>query len=337
MSRMPDVFMNEDFRDGLVSAITPYVKDYKLPSQIPVLYRYSGFSEYAVKNLLLNGLSFSIIASFNDCYDSSISFGDFEKHAAQEYEKEQMLATGVGCQPVISREAWMEQISTEQLAYRNFSNDSYCCCFAQTGLSNLMWSHYASNCRGICVSYDFEFLHNHPLYYSLFPVAYSSVPIDIYEHIRNRKGRYSLEIGILVSILNKSSCWAYENEWRLVIINESLGRRKTEKYITQSDIIPAKCVLLGQRFLDNFINELSGQPTEKLIQQLKLFTAVQKTRGFQVRQVISLNNTFEQAISHPLSLDDVYDFIHEQYEYHELKMSNRDSLYRSYSERILKT
>jgi len=333
--RTADIFARDDFRTGLISAITPYAKDYQLPQKIPVLYRYSGFSEYAIANLLLKRLSLSMIATFNDCYDSTISFGEIEKLAAQEYEKERLIVTAIGGQPVISKEAWKDHIAEELLAYKNFSSDSYCCCFSETGLSNLMWSHYANNCRGICASYDFERIRSNPLYFSLFPVAYSSVPVGIYDHIHNRRGSLSVEIGVVASAINKSSCWSYEQEWRLIVLNEQLGKPNSKKYISFSDLISAQSVLLGQRFLDNFIDDLNNQSTNKMLQHLKAFADAQNLHKFQVHQVIPQHNTFEQAISAPLSLERVYRFVFELYQNHELTMANRNLAYWSFAEEFL--
>lgn len=338
MLTMFDILKKQDFRAGLEAAIRPYKADYSLPEQIPLLYRYCRFSQYAVDNIRNNGLSLSLIATFNDCYDSTISFGDIMQRATEEYEKDLRIATAAGCTPWLTAEDWYNQIVNEQEAHRGFSNDSYCCCFSQSAESTLMWSHYASNNRGICIEYDFESIQGHPLYHSLLPVAYTDKPINVYDYVHESKGSHSIETGVLVSVLNKASCWEYEKEWRLVLLNESLNKQNIAKYITCNNVIAARSIIFGQHFLDNFIPELNRNGTQgaeqdlQLLRELSLFL---KSNNIPTYQAMAVSNSFDQYTTKPVDIDAVVRFIEEESELNQLALQNRNYLYLNYHSEVL--
>lgn len=85
-----------------------------------------------------------------------------------------------------------------------------------------MWSHYAGLNTGMCVEYDSNDKQIAQLQRNmLFPVAYSSFPIDVKDLIEDNKNKickYSIDAAALFVALNKSNIWKYENEWRLVIV-----------------------------------------------------------------------------------------------------------------------
>ena len=151
------------FRKELVSAIQTNSPEYTLPKKMPVLYKFSGFSKYSVENIINNGFSLSLISSFNDSYDSKLSFGDLKMHAIEESLTDIMFAINAGCEPYITQHEWLSHLIEEQTAYRSFLSASYCVCFSEKTDSTLMWSHYSDNNRGICIAYDFEKIKTNPM------------------------------------------------------------------------------------------------------------------------------------------------------------------------------
>lgn len=338
MLKMIDVLQRQDFRTGLISAINPYIPNYSLPQTIPLLYRYCRFSKYSVANIQNHGVSLSLIGTYNDCYDSTISFGDIKQRAAEEYEKDLRICSAAGCSPCLSADDWYEHIVQEQEAYRGFSNDSHCCCFSESASSTLMWSHYANNNRGICIEYDFESIKGHPFYSSLFPVAYTEKPVNVYDFVHENKGAFSVETGVLVSVLNKAKCWAYEKEWRLILLNERIGQHKVDMYPTFNGVIAAKRIILGQHFLDNFIPELNNGDSTLIEESLKLLrelAAYLKAQSIPVYQAISVADTFDQFTSKLIDLDMLICFIEEYIELDEFTLQNRNYLYIAFHEELL--
>ena len=332
-----EVFEKKEFRDKLIQAITKQNNDYIFPNTIPTLYKYSSFSEYVVKNILEKGISLSLIASFNDCYDSNLSFGNIKSHAIEEYKHEKKCFGQYGYEPCISINEWIKQIAQEQAAHRGFCNDSYCMSLSQNNNSTLMWSHYADCNRGICVEYNFEDIKTNKLYYALFPVCYTNKPIDVYDYLNERKGDFSIETGVMVSILNKASCWEYEAEWRLLLLNESLGNRQKEKYISFSNLIRVKSVTLGQNFLDNFIPELNREGSTGVQDTLNNLTKLLeyvKTNKIPLLQITSTQDNFNQNSYVTIDPEFILLFIKQCDKDNLFRLNKRNYLYISYLEEL---
>ncbi len=330
-----DVFKDEKFRERLKEQLVIQNNTYTLPPVIPPLFKYCSFSKHAVKNLITNSFSLSLIATFNDCFDSRISFGDVKIRAKEEYETDKRIAEAAGCKPVIPIEQWYDHIAEEQKVYAGFCNDSHCICFSETNNSTLMWSHYADNNRGICIEYNFEIITENPLYYCLFPVCYTQTPISVYDFFRRDKELYSIELGVLISVLNKASCWKYEKEWRLVLLNEKIGKYNVEKYITVSNIIGAKSVVLGYNFLDNFIPELNSngeEDTKKAFTLFQAMVATMKANNIPLYQMEVDERTFEQSANTKIDIDFLLNFIQENIRKGHFSLNNRNHLYISFWE-----
>lgn len=332
-----EIFQKKEFREKLLQAITNQRKDYIIPETIPKLYKYSSFSEYSVKNILDKGISLSMIATFNDCYDSNLSFGNIKSHAIAEYEYDKKCFGQCGYEPCISVDEWIKQIAKEQAGYRGFCNDSYCLSLSQNINSTLMWSHYADCNRGICVEYSFEEIKANKLYHSLFPVCYTNKPIDVYDYLNERKGAFSIEIGIMISVLNKALCWEYEAEWRLVLLNESLGNCKKAKYISLSNLIEAKSITLGQNFLDNFIPELNRSGVSGVKDSLnnlsKLLDYIKLNKN-PLLQMTSIQDDFNQSSYKTIVPEFLSSFITQCSKDNLFELEKRNYLYISYFEKL---
>lgn len=331
-----DVLKNREFRECLERHLATQKEDYILPKKIPPLFKYSSFSKYAIKNLVTNSFSLSLIATFNDCYDSRISFGDIKQRATEEYETDKNIAIAAGFEPVISIEQWQAHIAEEQKAYADFCSDSHCICLSETNTSTLMWSHYSDNNRGICVEYDFETINENPLYFCLFPVCYTEAPISVYDFLRRSKESYSIELGVLISVLNKAACWEYEKEWRLVLLNEAIGKHNPEKYITANNMIEAKSIILGYNFLDNFIPELhngEGDPSTSF-KLLQAMIAVTKAKNISIYQMSLDGQTFEQNAPTQIDGDFLLSFIQENIQNGYCTLRDRNYLYMSFWEEM---
>jgi len=109
-------------------------------------------------------------------------------------------------------------------------------CFSASGWQNsLMWSHYANSYKGFCVEYNFRQMDTYIGYVgkikydskrptiSLKDVGIYGVSVD-----SNEDGTTSTKIvngdvkinQIIEYLLVKSTCWKYEEEWRIINIEE---------------------------------------------------------------------------------------------------------------------
>ena len=114
-----------------------------------------------------------------------------------------------------------------------------------------MWSHYSRSNTGICVEYDFNKLPaNHLLLKTIFPVAYTSSPVDVSDLIDDDKQKiyqYPIDAATLCVALNKSIIWSYENEWRLVWILATL-KDMPRRLSLKTTVLP-KTIHFGYHFL----------------------------------------------------------------------------------------
>ena len=92
------------------------------------------------------------------------------------------------------------------------------CSFATAHDSMLMWGHYGDKQKGMCIAYDTVNLSDARCA-DLYPVIYSDEMFNTTEYFVTAiegKTPFNIFYGILAAI-HKSSGWAYENEWRLVL------------------------------------------------------------------------------------------------------------------------
>lgn len=112
---------------------------------------------------------------------------------------------------------------------KDMSNILYLKSFSEDRNNLLMWSKYADNYSGMCVEYDLSKLNNDILFH-LYPVVYSNKRRELHdlkyaieEHlemlssIRNQNS-FDFEHlkEIIPAFLQKSKCWEYEKEWRVI-------------------------------------------------------------------------------------------------------------------------
>jgi hypothetical protein len=102
-------------------------------------------------------------------------------------------------------------------------------CFTETHENVLMWTHYAGNYTGMCISYSANaLLSGLPNHVNLVRLAYVEEPPLIYpSHVRNTD---NAAIRILSQ---KKYNWAYEREWRVLgpVGKVSIGRAQAIKEI----------------------------------------------------------------------------------------------------------
>ena len=91
----------------------------------------------------------------------------------------------------------------------------YICSFSELGDSSLMWSHYAEDHKGFCIEYNFAECPHMLCWQFLYPVLYQEEMADLSDYHRN-----PYDLNFLMDKLTamiKSSQWAYEKEWRMIM------------------------------------------------------------------------------------------------------------------------
>lgn len=148
------------------------------------------YKEY-VKNELLKGKSYRPIL-----VNRIQEMGAFSEWEAQNYYKQ------------FKREIDLQVLKLGE----DYKKQILLCSFGATVKNNLMWSHYANSHTGFCIEYDLrkmdkesQFLH------ALYPIIYSKKPLlsDI------KACFYTDPTKDMLTVMNKSSDWSYEEEYRL--------------------------------------------------------------------------------------------------------------------------
>lgn len=95
------------------------------------------------------------------------------------------------------------------------------CCFSETVGSVVMWSHYGRQHHGFAVEFEVPRAPVMPSpWFTLFPVVYSDVFPNITERFFDRgQGQVVDYRSMVPACSRKSTDWAYEKEWRLVLAN----------------------------------------------------------------------------------------------------------------------
>jgi len=155
--------------------------------------------------------------------------------------------------------SWQKQLLTQELsklsdeACREFCNifhNNAITCFSKKNDSLLMWGHYASGHRGICVEYNIsELIRTNNK--TVIPVNYS-----------NKKpfltGADSISVMrfFLQTIRTKHTDWIYEDEWRCIQDKEACGENWTAKGALL-DSSPPTAIYVGCEADDIFVEQLT--------------------------------------------------------------------------------
>lgn len=96
-------------------------------------------------------------------------------------------------------------------------------CFSKTPYSILMWSHYANDHKGFCISYNTSKIKE-KIKKELYPVFYQDILIPLIKTEKN------LNTGKINSLL-KYKDWKYEKEWRLILNEEFVSLKPSKIYL----------------------------------------------------------------------------------------------------------
>ncbi len=263
-----DLIQNDDFRSFVSKLIADNIQHiYSFPSVLPPLYRYRSLSTYAIDDILNSKITLTSIGEFNDIFDGAIhQYGNREEiEKAAEAQWDEMETYRIAAhlpEGILHRDdivkRYIKRFKREsRLKFRELDYlGTYVCCFSKSFSSTLMWAHYADSNKGFCIEYDFNNIpipKGNPIRKSIFPVAYTSEPIDVRDLLAETGSQiyqYPLDAAVLCTALNKASIWQYEQEWRIVwVLSSSL--KKDQRLTINSLVVPSK-LYFGYHFLRSF-------------------------------------------------------------------------------------
>lgn len=135
-------------------------------------------------------------------------------------------------------------------------------CFSGFMNSQLMWSHYADNHRGICLIYKPE-LDFSGLLRRAYEVEYKKE----YPQVRLVDFNKLKEVAVNRLLLTKSKDWAYEAEYRLL---RAFGAKETVRHSPQALVGVVLGARISQENLKDVTSWLATHPDKPFIHQANL-------------------------------------------------------------------
>jgi hypothetical protein len=154
--------------------------------------------------------------------------------------------------------------------YREYEkNNAYICCFTDSPLNKLMWSHYSENHKGFCIEYDKSTI------ISGIPSLVNTeiLPVEYVPNVQEITKSYTAFLGefqklslkelienyklYLKKYYYKDNIWEYENEWRLAFLNENNEDRFTVSGRITAVYLGLNISIENNKLLVNLINTIN--------------------------------------------------------------------------------
>lgn len=167
-------------------------------------------------------------------------------------------------------------------------------CFSERVDSLTMWSHYADYHKGFVLEYDFRTkiakcdtcynkICNNRNNITLFPIIYTNECYDATEYaawcvvvsLLYKKGvniqnfKPFDELASHKTILHKSTDWANEREWRMVVTKQNPTEESKKRYPITA--VKPKAIYFGCYTPDIYVKLLSAIADEKGIKKYKMY------------------------------------------------------------------
>jgi hypothetical protein len=183
-----------------------------------VLYKYGKINKHFIEGLVNSSVYCPPPDKLNDPFDCQIDIEQAVANAELELESGELVSVQFFAKIL------QDHILALQKAIKIFG----ICSFTRNRDNSLMWSHYAGDHKGVCVTYDFPrvFLNDPNKIIGILPVDYGDNPIK--EWIIERAKKESTDITAYILDLAekvvsvKSKAWSYEEEHRIIVKNPGL-------------------------------------------------------------------------------------------------------------------
>jgi len=199
--------------------------------ELDALYKYGKFNEYTEKIFTNNEIYFSSPIEFNDPFDSKPHYiCEGSKKQTENYlfkmysmkypeQSKKEIYTYVKEVIIKGRERDVLEEMLETSRERDEIRKKFgVCCFSEKRDNILMWAHYAEQHTGFCLVFDIENDFFRPIVRAL-KVKYNT---NLPELNVMKLSNYSRE-ELSDKLLTKANDWEYEQEWRIIEIENGPG------------------------------------------------------------------------------------------------------------------
>lgn len=166
-------------------------------------YKFQRVNEYTIKGLQEKKLWKSDPVSFNDPFELRLMHLDEEE-----------IYSVKGLSKIRQENADLSYLSDSELFYmviselQNYLYRFRVISFTEKNDDILMWAHYGADHKGICLGFEVDDTNKEGLYKVNYSDDYPELNLENIWHIE----------GLAKILLNKSSHWSYEKEWRKIFI-----------------------------------------------------------------------------------------------------------------------
>ena len=211
------------------------------------LYKYYRDQPLNLNSVMSNKMWYSAPRNFNDAFDCDIAIDE------QAIFNNLLPAISGGKTIRKGSPAWIQlksnlhkQITLLENTFADQKSSLGISCLSEVPDSLLMWSHYANNHRGFCVSYNLLAL-NQKLQFSAVPVLYTQDRVCLHSISLDQDKLSKETMSLFIkSITSKSTDWSYEKEWRIIRDEAACGPKWNDKNKgALLDTIPPSSIILG--------------------------------------------------------------------------------------------
>jgi len=245
-------FQNTPISNEEFNVVTKYYRQ-QAPSKI---YRYRPEKLKEIKALVENKIWFSTLAQLNDPFEYNFKFDVMKILASRKDIQNQMLSMSF-----VQKQVMLKKLSKSvdyESFYRDVLSNYTISCFSEVHDSLLIWGHYSSGHRGICVEYDTVKLGS----------EYGKVvmPVNYQEKLplMSAIDEASIARSFFFQIARtKATDWSYEREWRCIQDKGACGEEWSLKGALL-DSSPPTAIYLGCNAEGEFADSLIRTCKEKL-------------------------------------------------------------------------
>jgi len=243
--------------------------------QVPSkMYRYRPYrpdDNREIEAIINNNIWFSALSEFNDPFESYYTL-DVKSLISLDTDIKNIMGSLSLIQQQTLIEEVLEDIDYDKL-HREIVSNYTVACFSEKNDSLLMWGHYSSGHRGICIEYDtMDLAYNKGKV--IIPVNYSNnIP-----RIKN-KDNASIMRFILQLLRTKCTDWKYECEWRCIQDKGACGKAWEAKGALLDSSLPT-AIYVGCKAADEFIDTLVKTCTDTL--KIPLYKMMQSKREYKL-------------------------------------------------------
>jgi hypothetical protein len=246
------------------------------------LYKYVSWGEYSERNLhttvVKSMLRLNAPSTFNDPFELAAHLVTTATEAQKRERFERLVETQSVGKTASEKSAAVDKLMTTpdseivpvwQKSLERTRSAMGVCCFAGSGNNTLMWSHYASDHKGICLQFDRAL--DLPTFSHAIHVQYEPALPDINFIVELQK-----DIGAILA--RKHPCWQYEAESRIIIDGQA-GRYLRFRPNALSGVIYGCRAEYGAH---EAIERLLRQRREAGLPPIKVFRAQQHSRRYKI-------------------------------------------------------